>query len=58
MAKDEWAALEINLSQYKTLEDTTNMAINEIGIQQSYTQAGDVITVSSDIVYIRAIIII
>lgn len=59
MAKGEWAALEISLSQFATLADGTDgKAINEIGIQQGYNQAGSTITVSNETVYIRAIIIV
>jgi hypothetical protein len=44
---------------HATLKDGTDgKAINEIGIQQNYNEGGGIITVSSETVYIRAIIII
>ena len=59
MEKGEWETIEIDLTQYTTLKDGTDgKAINEIGIQQNYNEAGGIITVSSETVYIRAIIII
>ena len=59
MQKGEWAALEIDLAQFKTLSDGTDgKAINVIGIQQDYHEAAGIITVSSDTVYIRAIIVL
>ena len=59
MARGEWAAVEIDLAQYIPLTNGTDgKAINEIGIQQNYTEAAGEITVSSDVVNIRAIIII
>ena len=59
MEKGEWATVEVDLTQFATLKDGTDgKAINEIGIQQGYTEAGGTITVSSETVYIRAIIII
>ena len=59
MAQGEWAVLEIDLAQYNTLKDGTDgKAINEIGIQQGYHEAAGVITVSTETVYIRAIIVL
>ena len=59
MAKGEWATLEISLTQFAGFVDGyEGKAINEIGILQGYQQAGDLITVSGETVYIRAIIII
>lgn len=59
MAQGEWAVLEIDLAQYNTLKDGTDgKAINEIGIQQGYHEAAGAITVSTETVYIRAIIVL
>jgi hypothetical protein len=59
MAQGEWATLEIDLTQYNTLKDGTDgKAINEIGIQQGYNESSGMITVSTETVYIRAIIVL